>query len=172
MTIIYHISVEISIFCAHKFSTFYRHNSTNWARNPKNINFCPNLSNRVHKCKRLVYKCSSYEKFSRPRISKHKHLFVFWKRRTPRPAKRPRRKAGARAKRGASELVPVTGLEPVRVLPHGILSPGRLPIPPHRLIGVYIVARTKNCVKKKRDKPACAGHGKEMKDSIDTKLFT
>ena len=69
-------------------------------------------------------------------------------------------------------LVPVTGLEPVRVLPHGILSPGRLPIPPHRLIGVYIVARTKNCVKKKRDEPACAGHGKEIKDSIDTKLFT
>ena len=29
-------------------------------------------------------------------------------------------------------LVPVTGIEPVRVLPHGILSPGRLPVPPHR----------------------------------------
>ena len=26
----------------------------------------------------------------------------------------------------------VTGVEPVRVLPHGILSPGRLPIPPHQ----------------------------------------
>ena len=25
-----------------------------------------------------------------------------------------------------------TGIEPVRVLPHGILSPGRLPVPPHR----------------------------------------
>ncbi len=23
-----------------------------------------------------------------------------------------------------------TGIEPVRVLPHGILSPGRLPVPP------------------------------------------
>ena len=29
-------------------------------------------------------------------------------------------------------MVPETGLEPVRVLPHGILSPGRLPIPPLR----------------------------------------
>ena len=30
-------------------------------------------------------------------------------------------------------LVPVTGVEPVRELnSHGILSPGRLPIPPHR----------------------------------------
>ena len=29
-------------------------------------------------------------------------------------------------------LVPLTGLEPVRVLPHGILSPRCLPIPPHR----------------------------------------
>ena len=29
-------------------------------------------------------------------------------------------------------MVPVTGLEPVRVLPHGILSPGRLPVSPFR----------------------------------------
>ena len=29
-------------------------------------------------------------------------------------------------------LVPLTGIEPVRVLPHGILSPGRLPVPPQR----------------------------------------
>ena len=31
-------------------------------------------------------------------------------------------------------LVPMTGLEPVRVLRRGILSPLRLPIPPHRQI--------------------------------------
>ena len=31
-------------------------------------------------------------------------------------------------------LVPVTGLEPVRGCPRGILSPLRLPIPPHRQI--------------------------------------
>ena len=30
------------------------------------------------------------------------------------------------------DSVPVTGLEPVRYCYHGILSPGRLPIPPHR----------------------------------------
>ena len=29
-------------------------------------------------------------------------------------------------------MVPVTGLEPVRILLRGILSPLRLPIPPHR----------------------------------------
>ena len=30
--------------------------------------------------------------------------------------------------------LPVTGLEPVRDRSHGILSPGRLPVPPHRHI--------------------------------------
>ena len=30
------------------------------------------------------------------------------------------------------DVVPLTGIEPVRVLPHGILSPGRLPVPPQR----------------------------------------
>ncbi len=49
----------------------------------------------------------------------------------------------------ALTVVPVTGLEPVRVLPHGILSPGRLPIPPHRQIGFYILPRTPDLVKKK-----------------------
>ena len=29
-------------------------------------------------------------------------------------------------------VVPLTGLEPVRILLHGILSPGCLPIPPQR----------------------------------------
>ena len=29
-------------------------------------------------------------------------------------------------------LVPVAGVEPARPCGHGILSPGRLPIPPHR----------------------------------------
>ena len=33
--------------------------------------------------------------------------------------------------------MPVTGLEPVRGCPRGILSPLRLPIPPHQH-GVYI----------------------------------
>ena len=35
-------------------------------------------------------------------------------------------------------MVPLTGLEPVRVLPHGILSPRCLPIPPQwcrKLVG-------------------------------------
>ena len=35
-------------------------------------------------------------------------------------------------------LVLVTGVEPVRVLPHGILSPGRLPIPPHQQVLVLL----------------------------------
>ena len=39
-------------------------------------------------------------------------------------------------------LVPLTGLEPVRFLHRGILSPLRLPIPPQRLdlgkVGIYI----------------------------------
>ena len=33
-------------------------------------------------------------------------------------------------------LVPEAGVEPVRVLPHGILSPGRLPIPPLRHVSL------------------------------------
>ena len=57
---------------------------------------------------------------------------------TPRPAKRPRRKAGARAKRGVSELVPVAGLEPARHRWRWILSPLRLPIPSHRHFCVII----------------------------------
>ena len=36
--------------------------------------------------------------------------------------------------KASSFLVLVTGLEPVRVLPQGILSPWCLPIPPHQLI--------------------------------------
>ena len=40
---------------------------------------------------------------------------------TPRLAKKPRRKAGIRAVRGVSELVPVAGLEPARLLRRGIL---------------------------------------------------
>ena len=40
----------------------------------------------------------------------------------PRPAKKPRRKAGICAIRGCLELVPVVGLEPTRVLPQRILS--------------------------------------------------
>ena len=35
-------------------------------------------------------------------------------------------------------LVPVTGLEPVRGCPRGILSPLRLPIPPHRQTYKYV----------------------------------
>ena len=33
---------------------------------------------------------------------------------------------------GLSNLVPVAGVEPARPCGHGILNPGRLPIPPHR----------------------------------------
>ena len=42
-------------------------------------------------------------------------------------------------------VVPVTGVEPVRELnSHGILSPGRLPIPPHRHFGcLYIILHRK-----------------------------
>lgn len=36
-------------------------------------------------------------------------------------------------------LVLVTGLEPVRVLPQGILSPWCLPIPPHQHIGLQLI---------------------------------
>ena len=37
-------------------------------------------------------------------------------------------------------VVPVTGVEPVRELnSHGILSPGRLPIPPHRHFGCLCI---------------------------------
>ena len=35
-------------------------------------------------------------------------------------------------KRSSSDVVPVAGVEPARPCGHGILSPGRLPIPPHR----------------------------------------
>ena len=31
-------------------------------------------------------------------------------------------------------MVPVAGVEPARTCVHGILSPGRLPIPPHRRV--------------------------------------
>ena len=35
-------------------------------------------------------------------------------------------------KSGSFDVVPVTGIEPVRSLEPGILSPVRLPVPPHR----------------------------------------
>ena len=38
--------------------------------------------------------------------------------------------------------MPVTGLEPVRENSHGILSPGRLPIPPHRRVDLVIIAQS------------------------------
>ena len=46
----------------------------------------------------------------------------------------------SRSKRSGacSDLVLVTGIEPVRVLPHGILSPGRLPVPPHQHAGFSV----------------------------------
>ena len=37
-------------------------------------------------------------------------------------------------------LVLVTGIEPVRVLPHGILSPGRLPVPPHQPVVIFSIS--------------------------------
>ena len=39
---------------------------------------------------------------------------------------------GSGVKLASSDVVPVAGVEPARPCGHGILSPGRLPIPPHR----------------------------------------
>ncbi len=36
-------------------------------------------------------------------------------------------------------MVLVAGIEPARVLPHGILSPGRLPVSPHQHSPVQLV---------------------------------
>ena len=47
------------------------------------------------------------------------------------------------------DMVPETGIEPARDRSHGILSPGRLPIPPHRQISFYILPRTLRAVKQK-----------------------
>ena len=79
---------------------------------------------------------------------------------TPRPAKRPRRKAGARAKRGVSELVPVAGLEPARHRWRWILSPLRLPIPSHRhrRYLVYSIRRKNSSAYLPRDLAAQAQH--------------
>lgn len=42
-------------------------------------------------------------------------------------------------------LVPVIGVEPIRYHYHGILSPARLPIPPHRRTNkLYIIAVKKS----------------------------
>ena len=48
-----------------------------------------------------------------------------------------------------SDVVPVTGLEPVRCFQQGILSPWRLPIPPHRQIGLFILSPNLLIVKEK-----------------------
>ena len=42
-----------------------------------------------------------------------------------------------------THVVPMTGLEPVRFLGRGILSPLRLPIPPHRHIKFFWGTTTK-----------------------------
>ena len=41
-------------------------------------------------------------------------------------------------------LVLVTGIEPVRYCYHGILSPGRLPVPPHQRT-CYVIITRNNC---------------------------
>ena len=48
------------------------------------------------------------------------------------------KKSTSAAERGSAFLVPVAGFEPARPCGHGILSPERLPIPPHRRV-VYIL---------------------------------
>ena len=50
-------------------------------------------------------------------------------------------------------MVLVTGVEPVRGCPHGILSPGRLPIPPHqqKKHTQYSII----LLKKSNEKPVC-----------------
>ena len=47
-----------------------------------------------------------------PQIEAQRKRVRFGGEETPRPAKKPRRKAGLRAKRGVSELEQVTGIEP------------------------------------------------------------
>ena len=46
-----------------------------------------------------------------------------------------------------TRLVPVAGVEPARYCYHGILSPARLPIPPHRQITKYIISYPQMIVK-------------------------
>ena len=45
-------------------------------------------------------------------------------------------------------LVPLTGIEPVRCCHHGILSPGRLPIPPQRQLKTLIIITRKGWLSK------------------------
>ena len=40
-------------------------------------------------------------------------------------------------------LVPLTGIEPVRCCHHGILSPGRLPVPPQRRFFFFFILQHK-----------------------------
>ena len=47
-----------------------------------------------------------------PQIEAQRKRVRFGSEETPRPAKKPRRKAGLRAQRGVSELEQVTGIEP------------------------------------------------------------
>ena len=58
-----------------------------------------------------------------------------------------KRRRGRNAVR--SDVVPVTGLEPVRCFQQGILSPWRLPIPPHRQISFVILSPNPLTVKEK-----------------------
>ena len=46
--------------------------------------------------------------------SQTSEAFADWRQKLPAPAKKPRRKAGIRAKQGISELVRLKGLEPTR----------------------------------------------------------
>ena len=55
---------------------------------------------------------------------------------------------------GFGKMVPETGLEPVRDCSHEILSLGRLPIPPHRLISLIIIPQKIYKVNPKKQKSA------------------
>ena len=47
-------------------------------------------------------------------------------------------------------MVPMIGVEPIRILLHRILSPARLPIPPHRR-GLAIIVTVPDVRNKRRD---------------------
>ena len=53
-------------------------------------------------------------------------------------------------------MVPLTGIEPVRCCHHGILSPGRLPVPPQRHITNIIIRILQNQEGKAKILPAAA----------------
>ena len=58
-----------------------------------------------------------------------------------------RRPGGSGTLMASSDVVvPVAGVEPARPCGHGILSPGRLPIPPHRHNKSLVIIAYGRCV--------------------------